>query len=105
MKTYFTLRSTLSNTSWIQRGTAVLVLTSALMFTLIQALQPTTHAPASTPAVHQVVRPTRNPNIPVIGAGSAYDGQPHGTAIRQVVRPTRNPNIPVIGAGSAYDGQ
>jgi hypothetical protein len=76
MKTYITVRSTLSNASWIQRGMAVLLLlVTALMFTLTLALRPSTHAPASTPAVRQAQPAVRNPNLPVIGTGSAYDGQ------------------------------
>jgi hypothetical protein len=74
MKTYITLRSTLSSVSWIQRGVAALLM-AALMFTLILALQPNTHAPASTPAVRQATPAARNPNVPISGTGSAYDGQ------------------------------
>jgi hypothetical protein len=100
VKTNATLGSTLSNASWIQRGTTAL-LAAALMFALTLALQPNIHVPPSAPAVHQAAPAVRNPNIPVIGTGSAYDGGSYGTQ-----RPaTRNPNIPVIGTGSAYDGQ
>ena len=100
MKAYFTLRSTLSNVSWSQRGMAALLL-AALIFTLILALRPNTHTPASTPAIRQAAPAARNPNVPISGTGSAYDGGSYVTK-----RPTvRNPNVPVIGTGSAYDGQ
>jgi hypothetical protein len=99
MRTYINLRSTLSNTSWILRGAAAL-LTAALTFTFTLALQPNTHAPASIPPIHQAAPAAHNPNMPMIGAGSAYDGGSYVTE-----RPAeRNPNVPVIGAGSAYDG-
>jgi hypothetical protein len=74
MKTYVSLRSTLSNVSWIQRGLAALLM-AALMFTLTLALRPNIHAPVPTPAARQTAPAARNPNMPVIGAGSAYDGQ------------------------------
>ena len=100
MKTYITLRSTLSGTSWTRRGTMAL-LVAALIAALALALRPNTPAPASRPAVRQVVPAARNPNMPVIGTGSAYDG---GTYVTE--RPAvRNPNMPVIGTGSAYNGQ
>jgi hypothetical protein len=99
MKTYITLRSTLSSASWNQRGTAALLM-AAVIFTLILALRPNTHAPVSAPAVRQSAPAARNPNVPVIGTGSAYDGGSYVTE-----RPAaRNPNVPVIGTGSAYDG-
>ena len=108
MQTYLTLRATLRNTPWIQRGAAALLLMAALIFTLTLALRPNTHAPAATPAVRQaapVVRPAapavRNPNVPVIGTGSAYDGGSYVTK-RPVLR---NPNVPISGTGSAYNGQ
>jgi len=100
MKNHLTLRSTLSNASWSQRGAALLLI-AALIFTLALALRPTTRAPAPTLAVRRAGPAVRNPNVPVIGTGSAYDG---GSYVTQ--RPAvRNPNMPVIGAGSAYDGQ
>ena len=37
----------------------------------------------------------------VIGADSAYDGGAYGTERPAM----RNPNVPVIGTGSAYDGK
>ena len=100
MKTHITYRSTLSHTSWIQRGAAALLM-AALIFTLALVLRPTTHAPASTPAVRQAAPAARNPNMLVIGTGSAYDGGSYVTKRPAV----RNPNLPVIGTGSAYDGK
>src|SRR5262245_14770240 len=100
MKTNITLRTTLSSATWTRLGVAAL-LVAALVVTLTLALRPNTHAPASTPVVRQAAPAARNPNVPVIGAGSAYDG---GTSLTK--RPAvRNPNVPVIGTGSAYDGQ
>jgi hypothetical protein len=101
MKTPITLRSTWSNASWTQRGAAALLLMAALMVALTLALRLNIHAPVSAPAVRQAAPAARNPNMPVIGTGSAYDGQSYVTE-----RPVaRNPNMPVIGTGSAYDGQ
>jgi hypothetical protein len=100
MRNYITFRSTLSNASWIQRGAAALLM-AALMFTLTLALRPSTHAPASTPAVRQAAPAAHNPNMPLIGTGSAYDGGAYVTERPAV----RNPNVPVIGTGSAYDGR
>jgi hypothetical protein len=103
LKTHITLRSTLSNASWTQRGAAALLMV-ALILTLALALRPSTHAPASTPAVRQAAPAARNPNLPVTGAGSAYDGSAYVEYLTG--RPAaRNPNLPVIGTGSAYDGQ
>jgi hypothetical protein len=100
MKTYITLRSTLSNVSWTQRGAAALLM-AALIFTLALALRPNTHALVSTPAVRQAAPAARNPNVPISGTGSAYDGGSYVTK-----RPAaRNPNVPISGTGSAYDGK
>jgi hypothetical protein len=100
MKNYITLRSTLSSIPWSRRGAAALLI-AALMFATALTLRPNTAAPAPTPAVRQAMPAARNPNIPAIGAGSAYDGGAYVT--KQPA--ARNPNVPVIGAGSAYDGQ
>jgi hypothetical protein len=57
----------------------------------------------AAPAIQQppAVAAPRNPNVPISGTGSAYDGGSYGT-----VRPAaRNPNVPISGTGSAYDGQ
>ena len=127
MKTYITLRSTWSNTSWTQRGATALLL-AALLFTLTLALRPNTHAPASAPAVQQAAPAARNPNVPITGTGSAYDGSHYGslvsapqTALNVSISGTgsanegghygssipallRSPNVPISGTGSAYDG-
>ncbi len=103
MKTNITLRSTLSNASWARRGAAALLM-AAIIFTVTSALRPSTHVPAATPAVRQAAPAARNPNMPVIGTGSAYDGQSYASAVRQAAPAARNPNMPVIGTGSAYDG-
>jgi hypothetical protein len=101
MKTHLTLRSTLSNTSWTQRGAAALLLIAALIFTLTLALRPNTHAPASAPAVQQAAPAARNPNMPVIGTGSAYDGSHYGSLL---AAPQTVPHVPISGMGSVYDG-
>jgi len=102
MKTYISLRSTLGNASWIQRGAAALLMV-ALLFTLTLVVRPNIPALTSTPAVRQAAPAARNPNISVIGTGSAYDG---GAYVEYLTGRSveRNPNIPVIGTGSAYDG-
>ena len=100
MKTNITLRSTLSNASWARRGAAALLM-AAIIFTVTLALRPSTHVPAATPAVRQAAPAARNPNMPVIGTGSAYDGGAYVTEQPAA----HNPNMPVIGTGSAYDGR
>ena len=56
MKTHLSLRSTLSNVSWFQRGAAALLM-AALMVALTLPWRTTTYppvaAPAPTPAVRQ----------------------------------------------------
>jgi hypothetical protein len=100
MKTPITLRSTLSNASWTQRGAAALLLAAALIFALTLILRPNTHAPAATPAVRQAALAARNLNVPISGAGSAYDGGTYSA-----VQPAaHNSNVSIRGAGSAYDG-
>jgi hypothetical protein len=101
MKTYITLRSTLSNASWIQRGAAALLLMAALIITLTLALRPNTHIPASAPPVRQAAPAVLKPTMPVIGTGSAYNGGTYVTERPVVLKPT----MPVIGTGSAYNGQ
>jgi len=103
MKTPITLRSTLSNTSWTQRG-AVALLVAALMFALTLALQPNAHVPASAPAVRQAAPAARNPNVPINDTGSAYDGQSHQQAWVAAFHATHSSPIQSV-ASSAYDGQ
>ena len=100
MKTQITLRSTLSNTSWMVRGTAALLVAAALIFTIALALRPNAQAPAAAPAIQQAAPAARNPHVPISGTGSAYDGGTYGA-----VRPAaHNPNRALVGTGSAYDG-
>jgi hypothetical protein len=102
MKTYFSLRSTLSNASWIQRGAGTLLML-ALLFALTLVVRPIIPAPTSAPAVPQAAPAAHNPNVPVIGAGTAYDGSAYVEYLTGRSA-TFTPNVPVIGAGSAYDG-
>jgi hypothetical protein len=89
----------LSSASWAHRSTAALLM-AALIFTLIFALLPSTHAPAPAPTARQATPAVHNPNTPITGTGSAYDG---GAYVQE--RPAaRNPNTPIAGTGSAYDG-
>jgi hypothetical protein len=102
MKTYGTLRSTLSNASWIQRGAGTLLMV-ALLFALTLVVRPIIPAPASTPAVPQAAPVMYNPHVPVVGAGSAYDGSAYVEYLTGRAAPSA-PHVPVVGAGSAYDG-
>jgi hypothetical protein len=107
LKTFITFRSTLSNATRIQRGAAALLM-AAIMFTLTLAMQPNTHAPASTPPARQAAPAASNPSVPAPIAGSAYDGSAYveyltGRAAAHSPA-AHNPNVPVIGTGSAYDG-
>jgi hypothetical protein len=99
MKSYITLRSTLSNVSWAQLGAAALVLMAALVFALTLAVRPSTRVPAPLSTVRQAAPAATNPNLPVIGTGSAYDGG-HAATPRRAASA-----LPVIGTGSAYDGR
>jgi hypothetical protein len=95
MKAHITLRSTIGNTSWLQRGAAAL-LVAVVVFTLAAALRPNVYMPA----VQHAAPAARHSNVPISGTGSAYDGGAYG-----IVRPvTVSEKVPVIGAGSAYNG-
>jgi hypothetical protein len=101
MKTDLTLRSTLSNTSWMVRGAAALAV-APLMFTLALALRPNAQVPAAAPAIQHAVPAARtSPNVPISGTGSAYDGGHYGSFTPAV---RTSPNVPISGTGSAYDG-
>jgi hypothetical protein len=103
MKTHLTLRSTLSNTSWTQRGAVAQLLVAALMVALTLALRPAIHVPAPAPAVRQAAPTARNPNMPVIGTGSAYDGSAYVEyLLSSPIAPSSN--VPISGTRSAYDG-
>ena len=81
--------------------------------------------PQAAPAVQQppAVAASRNPNVPISGTGSAYDGHSYRTQPYVLTRPANmpsdgsayvgylirraaatNPNVPISGTGSAYDG-
>jgi hypothetical protein len=106
MKTYFNLRSTIGNSSWPQRGLAALAtlaVAAVVGITLIQALRPVVHAVPAAPAA-QVANPAvPNPNVPISGAGSAYDGSAYVEYLLAAPA-AQNPNVPISGTGSAYDG-
>src|SRR5262245_40559480 len=98
MKTYITLRSAIDNTSWLQRGAAAL-LVAALGLTLALAVRPNTSAPAAAPAIQQAAPAARDPNVPINGIGSAYDGGQYSAT-----RPaTFSSSVPVVGTGLAYN--
>jgi hypothetical protein len=82
MKTYFNLRSTINNGSWSQRGLAalaVLAVAAVVGITLMQVLRSGMPAIPAAPAA-QVANPARpNPNVPISGTGSAYDGGSYGS--------------------------
>jgi hypothetical protein len=123
MKAHINLRSTLSNTTTLQRGSAALA--ALALMALIGALL----VYVSRPSAQSIPRPrasvpaqrvSPNPNVPISGTGSAYDGGAYGS-LRQALRipnsvahapaaapvaapALRNPNVPISGTGSAYDG-
>jgi hypothetical protein len=101
MKTHITLRSTFSNTSWFQRGAAALLLAVVILTLTLLALLPNTPAPVAPPVVRQAAPAARNPNVPISGTGSAYDGGHYGS---RVPAPRASSNVPISGTGSAYDG-
>ena len=102
MKTNITPLTTQSNTLWIQRGAVTLLLLAVLTFAIVLAVRPNTHAAAPIPSAQQSgLVDVSNPNNPIVGTGSAYDGGSYVTK-----QPTvSNPNNPIVGTGSAYDGQ
>jgi hypothetical protein len=102
MKAQINLRSTLSNTTSVQRGSAALaalVLMALIGALLIYLSRPS--AQAIPTARVSVPAPRVSPNVPVIGTGSVYDGGHYG-GLRPA--PRVSPNVPVIGTGSVYDG-
>jgi len=99
MKTPITLRSTLNNASWTQRGAAAL-LAAALIFTLTLALRATTHTPAAAPAVRQAAPAAHNSNVAIGSTGSAYDGRAYWAGQPAA----HNSNVSIGSTGSAYDG-
>jgi hypothetical protein len=102
MKAYNNLRTMIHSTFWFQLSVAALaalLLATAIGIGLARLPYPVVQAPAA-PRVRLAVPALRNPNVPISGTGSAYDGGAYGT-----VRPaTHNPNVPISGTGSAYNG-
>src|SRR3954471_2996254 len=99
MKAHITLRSTLSNTSSLQRGGAALALMALISALLIYVARPSAQ---SIPRAQVGIPVQRtSPNVPISGTGSAYDGG-HYTGALPVTRVS--PNVPISGTGSAYDG-
>jgi hypothetical protein len=100
MKAQINLRATLSNTTALQRGSAALALMALIGALLIDGARPS--APAIPTARVSVPAQRVSPNVPISGAGSAYDGR-HYTGALPAQRVS--PNVPISGAGSAYDGR
>ena len=77
MKTSLDFRSMIYNSSWPQRSLAALAalaVAAVVGITLLQALRPGVQAVPAAPAA-QAAKPTAlNPNVPISGTGSAYDG-------------------------------
>jgi len=59
-------------------------------------------APAPHDALRQATHVAPNPNRPISGTGSAYDGRDYSAAAPRV---SSNSNVPISGTGSAYNGQ
>jgi hypothetical protein len=79
VKTHNNLYTTIGNTTWLQRGVValtILLLVAAAGLGIVGLPRPVTQAPATAPAAPAA----SNPNVPVIGAGSAYDGGSYGAA-------------------------
>jgi hypothetical protein len=109
MKAYMSIRSTLSNVSWPQRGVAALLM-AALIITLALAWRANLQPPAAqAPVAIPAAQPSANGIS--LGIRSPYDGSAYVeylTPRMLIVAPpvaAPNPNTPVIGAGSAYDGR
>src|SRR6476661_8197058 len=102
MKAQFNLRSTLSNTTSLQRGSAALaalVLMALIGMLLINVSRPSA---LSIPMARVSVPAQRvSPNVPVIGTGSAYDGGHYGSAVTTGRATIKRLDF---GTGSAYDG-
>src|SRR5262245_35615554 len=124
MKTHITLRSAIDNTSWMVRDEEAMPV-AAFGLTLALTVRSDKSATAAAPAVQHAAPAARDPNVPINGTGSAYDGGQYsatrpatfsssvpvvGTglayddAARGVGRPvTHNPNVPLVGTGLAYN--
>ena len=101
MKAQLNLRSTLSNTTSLQRGSAALA--AVALMALIGALVIYLSRPSAQtiPTARVSVPAPSKLNVPISGTGSAYDGG-HYTGAQPAKRVS--PNVPISGTGSAYDG-
>jgi hypothetical protein len=103
MKTYITLRSTLSSASRMQRSVAALLIVAPMLaFTLAWRANTSWQAPVSAakPAPVQAAPAARHAYVPALGTGSVYDGGAYGQQPA-----ARSPYVPALGTGSVYDGQ
>jgi hypothetical protein len=95
VKTHNNLYTTIGNTTWLQRGVValtILLLVAAAGLGIVGLPRPVAQAPAAVP-VAPAAPATSNPNVPVIGAGSAYDGGSYGAA--QPAAPTQPKCSPI----------
>jgi hypothetical protein len=126
VKTHDSLQTTIGNPILFRRAAAALLALVVLLAVigLARLARPVAQAPVANPSAQissasahdgsayveylssrtpiesaPVAMP--NPNMPISGAGSAYDGGAYGTSPATT---TPNPNTPVIGTGSVYDG-
>jgi hypothetical protein len=77
-------------------------LSIVLISAVIVIAAPNRTAATASPK-HNIARPALlNPNNPISGTGSAYDGRDYHAAPRPA---PFNPNNPINGTGSAYNGQ
>jgi hypothetical protein len=80
---------------WI--GLSILLISAAIVTAV-----PSRTAPIAAPKAN-IARPAPvNPNVPISGTGSAYDGRDYQTVPRPALF---NPNVPISGTGSAYNPQ
>jgi hypothetical protein len=92
VKTHNSLYTTIGNTTWLQRGVValtILLLVAAAGLGIVSLPRPVAQAPAAAP----VAPAASNPNVPVIGAGSVYDGGSYGAA--QPAAPTQPKCSPI----------
>jgi hypothetical protein len=81
MKAQLNLRSTLGNTTSLQRGSAALA--ALALMALIGALSIYLSRPSAPaiPTAHLSVPAPSKLNVPISGTGSAYDGGHYGSAV------------------------
>ena len=101
MKAQINLRSRFSNTTALQRRSATLA--ALALMTLIGALLIYVARPSAPllPKARVSVAATHNPNVPISGTGSAYDG---GHYVDLPPAKRVSPNVLDFGTGSVYDG-